>query len=293
MANEAQDIDPLLWDTLRPEDIVIITAFGATDEDKRRLVRKGIAVFHYDATCMLVEKVWKAARAYGRDLAFFYGWGRATVINGGSLALLGFVFGDYASRLASFGPHSAAIWAAAVIVALTLVNLASLVLSARAQTWLTVAEVGGLLLRRARTQPGGDVSAVEMRHYISDLGEALAQALTLQGGVTLSSEADEATMDRDRAVTIGLLINELVTNAAKHAFTGRDRGAVEIKFRRTDSGWRLVVADDGIGIDHAKAERAKGGLGQRLVDAFARQANGTLNIDSDAAGTRVTVDFKA
>ena len=57
----------LLWDTLTPEDIVIIPAFGATDEDKRRLVRRGIAVCHYDATCMLVEKVWKAARAYGRE----------------------------------------------------------------------------------------------------------------------------------------------------------------------------------------------------------------------------------
>ncbi len=59
--------DTLLWDTLTPDDIVIIPAFGATDEDKRRLVRKGIAVYHYDATCMLVEKVWKAARAYGRE----------------------------------------------------------------------------------------------------------------------------------------------------------------------------------------------------------------------------------
>ncbi len=58
---------PTLWDTLTPDDIVIIPAFGATDEDKRRLVRKGIGVFQYDATCMLVEKVWKAARAYGRE----------------------------------------------------------------------------------------------------------------------------------------------------------------------------------------------------------------------------------
>jgi 4-hydroxy-3-methylbut-2-enyl diphosphate reductase len=58
---------PDLWDTLVPEDIVIIPAFGATDDDKRRLVRKGIAVRQYDATCMLVEKVWKAARAYGRE----------------------------------------------------------------------------------------------------------------------------------------------------------------------------------------------------------------------------------
>ncbi|MSU65016.1 MAG: 4-hydroxy-3-methylbut-2-enyl diphosphate reductase [Opitutus sp.] len=59
--------DELLWDTLSSEDIVIIPAFGATDEDKRRLVRKGLPVYQYDATCMLVEKVWKAARTYGRE----------------------------------------------------------------------------------------------------------------------------------------------------------------------------------------------------------------------------------
>ncbi|HTJ79087.1 MAG TPA: 4-hydroxy-3-methylbut-2-enyl diphosphate reductase [Rariglobus sp.] len=59
--------DVLLWDTLTPDDIVIIPAFGATDEDKQLLVRKGLAVYPYDATCMLVEKVWKAARSYGRD----------------------------------------------------------------------------------------------------------------------------------------------------------------------------------------------------------------------------------
>jgi len=58
---------PLLWDGLTSEDIVIIPAFGATDEDKMKLVRKGIRVAQYDATCMLVEKVWKAARGFGRE----------------------------------------------------------------------------------------------------------------------------------------------------------------------------------------------------------------------------------
>ena len=58
---------PLLWDTLTSDDVVIIPAFGATDEDKKRLVRKGIRVAQYDATCMLVEKVWKAARNFGRE----------------------------------------------------------------------------------------------------------------------------------------------------------------------------------------------------------------------------------
>ena len=66
---------PDLWDTLTPDDIVIIPAFGATDEDKRRLVRKGIAVRQYEATCMLLAKVCKAARAYGRE-------GYTVVING-------------------------------------------------------------------------------------------------------------------------------------------------------------------------------------------------------------------
>jgi len=56
-----------LWDSLTPEDIVIIPAFGATDDDKRRLVRKGVPVYQYDATCMLVEKVWKAARSLGQE----------------------------------------------------------------------------------------------------------------------------------------------------------------------------------------------------------------------------------
>jgi 4-hydroxy-3-methylbut-2-enyl diphosphate reductase len=58
---------PLLWDTLTPDDIVIIPAFGATDEDKGASFGWGVAVRQYDATCMLVEKVWKAARAYGRE----------------------------------------------------------------------------------------------------------------------------------------------------------------------------------------------------------------------------------
>ncbi len=56
-----------LWDTLTSEDVVIIPAFGATDGDKRRLIRKGICIAKHDATCMLVEKVWKAARVFGRQ----------------------------------------------------------------------------------------------------------------------------------------------------------------------------------------------------------------------------------
>ena len=74
-------------------------------------------------------------RAFGRDLSFLYGWARATVINPGSIALLGFVFGEYLSRLVPLGAYSAAIWAALLVIALTFVNVASLRASTRAQNW--------------------------------------------------------------------------------------------------------------------------------------------------------------
>lgn len=67
IAGTGDSDEELIWDTLTPVDIVIIPAFGATNEDKARLVRKGLEVYAHDATCMLVEKVWKAARSYGRE----------------------------------------------------------------------------------------------------------------------------------------------------------------------------------------------------------------------------------
>jgi 4-hydroxy-3-methylbut-2-enyl diphosphate reductase len=65
-ANGLDDPDAL-WNQLRQDDIVIIPAFGATNEDKARLVERGIAIREHDATCMLVEKVWKAARRYAEE----------------------------------------------------------------------------------------------------------------------------------------------------------------------------------------------------------------------------------
>lgn len=55
------------WNELQKDDIVLTPAFGATDEDKVRLIEKGLAINRYDATCMLVEKVWKAARRFARE----------------------------------------------------------------------------------------------------------------------------------------------------------------------------------------------------------------------------------
>ena len=62
-------------------------------------------------------------RSFGREVAFLFAWARATVIQTGSIAMLGFVFGDYASQLFSLGKHSPAIYAALAVVILTSLNL--------------------------------------------------------------------------------------------------------------------------------------------------------------------------
>ncbi|MCP3138747.1 APC family permease [Pyxidicoccus xibeiensis] len=83
-------------------------------------------------------------RALGRGPAFLFAWARLTVIPTGSIALLAFVFGDYASQLLSLGPWSSSVYAAGVVVLLTAVNIAGLRQGTRAQNLLTALEVLGV-----------------------------------------------------------------------------------------------------------------------------------------------------
>ena len=85
-------------------------------------------------------------RAFGRRFAFLYGWARLAVIQTGSLALLAYVYGDYASQLLPLGAWSSSIHAAIAVVAVTAVNWAGVAHGTRTQIWLTVFEIVCLLL---------------------------------------------------------------------------------------------------------------------------------------------------
>ena len=84
-------------------------------------------------------------RAFGRNVSFLYAWARATIINPGAIALLAFVFGDYFSQVLSLGPYSSALWAIAIVLLLTAVNMLGIHASSRIQLWLTLFEVLGLI----------------------------------------------------------------------------------------------------------------------------------------------------
>jgi amino acid transporter len=80
-------------------------------------------------------------RAYGRSTAVLFAWARCTVVQTGAIALVAFVFGDYAAQLLPLGPHGSAIYAAVAIIALTVINLIGTHQSTRAQHLLTIGEL--------------------------------------------------------------------------------------------------------------------------------------------------------
>jgi PAS domain S-box-containing protein len=113
-----------------------------------------------------------------------------------------------------------------------------------------------------------------------------------EGGPKVSVEvaADPSEMAADQALSLALLVNELVTNALKHAFQGKEAGTVAVTFRVERDGRRwLSVADDGCGLPDGFSPQDSTGLGMKLVRGFAEALEGQLVIDSSAAGSRFTV----
>lgn len=85
-------------------------------------------------------------RAFGQRLAFLFAWARLSIIQTGSIALLAFIFGDYASRIWNLGEFSSVIYAALVVISLTFINILGIRLGTGTQKFLTSLEVAGLLM---------------------------------------------------------------------------------------------------------------------------------------------------
>jgi two-component sensor histidine kinase len=138
---------------------------------------------------------------------------------------------------------------------------------------------------------GHDLARVDMGVYLSDLCANLADALLLGEMVRLECSVEPGALDRDRAVAVGLIVNELVTNSAKHAFLEGKPGQIRVAFGRQPEGFRLTVEDNGRGLPPDYATRGPG-LGRGLVEAFTRQAGGSLKVGK-GPGAKFEVDLAA
>lgn len=140
------------------------------------------------------------------------------------------------------------------------------------------------------------MSEVDLSDYISRL-IALTRATydATTSGVTLLffGSAEKITLDIQRAIPCGLVVNELVLNAMKHAFVQGQPGCITVKMVLTPEGLlQLSVSDDGCGLPAGFVWGARGGLGTQLIPLFVNQLNGHLTTQSSDAGACFTLELR-
>lgn len=168
-------------------------------------------------------------RAYGKGLAFLFAWSRFAIINTGSIALLGFVFGSYMQEVLSLGPNGAAIWAILSVAGLTLLNLRGMNAQSKGDYALTGLEVLGVVMMGAAAiwmvvqgAPPASASPSATGGPPASFGYALVFALLAYGGwnevATLSAEVRDAKRGIARALVVSVLVITALYMFAAWAF---------------------------------------------------------------------------
>jgi two-component sensor histidine kinase len=132
---------------------------------------------------------------------------------------------------------------------------------------------------------------VRLDSYMRDIAQKLVGSYTASPGrVGLALSLDPVTLDAKSAIAVGLIVNELATNALKHAFPGDRAGTLSLGLAAKDGRIELVVADDGVGMPESWTEGSSKGLGTLLVSTLVKQISGTLAREA-VRGASVRISF--
>ncbi len=134
--------------------------------------------------------------------------------------------------------------------------------------------------------------AIDLGHYVSQIATAVMHTYAVDG-IRLDVKVDHAPISINVAMPVGLLVNELLTNAFKYAFQGRDGGTLTVRcLHENDNQYRIVVADDGVGLPDNVQWPVSGKLGALILQSLRENAETEFKVESGAGkGMRVTIDF--
>ncbi len=152
-----------------------------------------------------------------------------------------------------------------------------------------------------RLYTGDDVEFVEMDAYLTGLIDELERATHTADALQpvgcdvarrIALQADPLRVETDKAVPLGLIVNELVTNALKYAYPKDEPGQVRVNLRRAGAALQLTVEDDGIGYPEEDAAPKGSGLGSLIVGSMAKTLHATVALDRGHRGTRFVVSLE-
>jgi two-component sensor histidine kinase len=137
-----------------------------------------------------------------------------------------------------------------------------------------------------------DYSRVPFSEYARSLAANIFQATGVSpASTTLGMDIETMSLAVDKAIPCGLILNELMTNALKHAFPAGRKGTIQVTLRKSSVGEvALSVADDGIGLPSSFESERSNSLGMHLVSTLVRQLDGRLEI-TRSGGARFDVTF--
>lgn len=137
---------------------------------------------------------------------------------------------------------------------------------------------------------GGDDDRVELRPLLEKLRRNLQSMLPQGQEIMISVRGDQMAVSSDKATSIALVVNELLTNALEHGFTGRQKGNVTVTLLRGRETATITVEDDGQGF--SLGEKREESLGLELISTIVRdKLGGKLQVQSGPEGTRAMFDF--
>jgi chemotaxis protein methyltransferase CheR len=132
--------------------------------------------------------------------------------------------------------------------------------------------------------PADNIDQIDVAPYLSKLCASLAASMVGESQpIAIEVCADDGSIDSAKAVSLGLIVTELVINAVKYAFPiNRAEAAVTVAYRRDGMNWTLGVSDNGVGKSTNDAAVTGGGLGTAIVLALAKQLGARVEVVSDA-----------
>jgi two-component sensor histidine kinase len=135
-----------------------------------------------------------------------------------------------------------------------------------------------------------DLKSVLLNQYLDALLEDLRRSAEGNRMSRLTLKAEAIEIDPDRAVAIGIIVNELVMNAVKYAYPD-GAGPIHVTLNAQDDNLVLSIADDGVGLN-VKTDPRSTGMGQRIVSAMASKLDASVERDPGHVGTRIVLRFR-